>query len=296
MRVLIIGANGQLGRALTQTFGKGYEVVQAVHRQPAAGQIVLDLGEDLSVRSGLEQSKPDVILVAGAYCHVDLCETQREVCRRVNVDGPRAIAQFARETGARAVLYSTDQVFDGERALYREEDPVRPLNEYARSKAESEEVLRAILPDGHLILRTAWLYGPDVARKNFILRLIKRLSQGEDVAVPHDQWGTPTYSEDLARATRYLVERGVTGTYHAVGPDFIDRVSLARKVCARFGLDERWLIPMATSDLGQAAPRPLRVRLDCQKLRGTGAPPFRGFDAGLEALQAWLESSGACTR
>jgi dTDP-4-dehydrorhamnose reductase len=296
MRVLIIGANGQLGRALTQTFSKGYEVVQAVHRQPAAGQIVLELEDPVGVLTALNHTKPEVILLAGAFCHVDLCETEWDTCRRVNVEGPQAVAWYVRNEGGCVVYYSTDQVFDGMKDAYSEADPVAPLNRYAKSKAKGEAVVRAIIPDRCLILRTAWLYGPDVARKNFILRLIKRLSQGEDVAVPHDQWGTPTYSEDLARATRYLVERGDTGTYHAVGPDFIDRVSLARKVCARFGLDERWLIPMATSDLGQAAPRPLRVRLDCQKLRGTGAPPFRSFDAGLEALQAWLESSGACTR
>lgn len=185
------------------------------------------------------------------------------------------------------MFYSTDQVFDGARDAHRETNATAPLNMYARGKAEGEAALRELLPDRHLILRTAWFYGPGAARKNFALRLVARLGVGEVVTVVADQWGTPTYTEDLAGATRWLVKRGASGTFHATRPDRIDRLSLARKICGRFGLDARLLVPKATRELGQAAPRPLRVFLDCRKIREAGFGDFRGVGEGLAALHRW---------
>lgn len=189
--------------------------------------------------------------------------------------------------GGLVVFYSTDQVFDGARDAHRETDATAPLNMYARSKAEGEAALRELLPDRHLILRTAWLYGPDAARKNFALRLVARLGAGKAVTVAADQWGTPTYTDDLAGVTRWLVERGASGTFHATGPDRIDRLSLARKIYGQFGLDTGLLVPKATRELGQAAPRPLRIFLDCRKIHEAGFGDFRGVDAGLAVLHRW---------
>jgi dTDP-4-dehydrorhamnose reductase len=114
--------------------------------------------------------------------------------------------------------------------------------------------------------------------------------------VPSDQWGSPTFTGDLAQAVLFLLEHGATGTFHATGPELTDRVSLARRVCARFGLNPDLVHPRPTGALGQIARRSLRVELDCAKLRSTGAPAFRGIDAGLDALAAWsLQPEGhAC--
>ena len=188
------------------------------------------------------------------------------------------------------MLFSTDHVFDGTQESYKEADSVRPLNAYARTKAESEEIVREVLPGRHLVIRTAWLYGPDTARRNFILRLVDRAMAGERIQVPTDQSGSPTYTEDVARATRFLLEHGHAGTFHATGPELMDRVSLARQVCAHFGLDEGAIVPVPTSALGQAAPRPLCVRLDCQKIETAGVSRFRGVAAGLAVLRAWHEA------
>lgn len=287
MRVLLIGSSGQLGHSLSAAFSPKHHVIEAVRCNPTAGQVTIDLNDRPATLAALLDAKPDAVLIAGAFCHVDLCETEQEACRRVNVRGPQTVAEYARDHECQVVLYSTDQVFDGTRESYGETDVIAPLNVYAQTKAESEAMLREVLPDRRLVLRTAWLYGPDAARRNFVLRLIGRVAAGEDVQIPADQWGTPTYTDDLARATLFLVERGHSGTFHATGPERIDRFSLARKVCSRFGLDARRLIPKSTRELGQAAPRPLRVFLDCRKIRAVGTEPFRGVDAGLEALYAW---------
>jgi dTDP-4-dehydrorhamnose reductase len=200
------------------------------------------------------------------------------------------VAAWANAHGAFVVFYSTDSVFDGSRERYAESDAVRPLNWYSESKLRGEELVRSILPEHHLILRTAWLYGPNESRRNFILRFIDEVRQGRTVPVPDDQWGTPTYTADLAAATRWLLKQGITGTYHAAGPEFLSRVELARCVCRHFDLDPGAVIPTPTSRLVQAAPRPLRTRLDCGKLRSAGAAPFRGVDEGLAALRRWHDT------
>lgn len=290
MRTLLIGSGGQLGRALATLFRRTHEVTQAVRRNPERDQLLLDLADPDSVRAAFRLARPELILIAGAFCNVDLCETEQDACRRVNVIGPKLLGELAREHGSLVVYYSTDHVFDGTAQSNREADPIRPLNLYARSKAEGEAALRDVLPDRHLILRTSWVYGPDRQRRNFALRLVDRLGRGEAVVVPADQWGSPTYTEDLACVTLFLVERGLTGTFHAVGPDFLDRPTLAGRICERFGLDAGKVLPKPTRELGQAAPRPLRVRLDCEKLQASGAPAFRDLEAGLRGLHGWARA------
>jgi dTDP-4-dehydrorhamnose reductase len=202
-----------------------------------------------------------------------------------------AVAEAARQHGSRVVFFSTDHVFDGARSSYGEDDPIVPLNAYARSKVDAERAIRELLPDGHVIIRTGWVYGPDRQRRNFVLHLIDRLRSGTSVRVPSDQWGSPTCTVDLAAATAHLLERGATGTFHATGPELTDRASLARRVCERFALDPALVVAQPTSALGQAAQRSLRVLLDCSKLRATGAPPFRNIAAGLELIAAWSTST-----
>ena len=295
-RALVLGASGQLGRALSAALRQSFEVIEAVRGEPQAGQLRIDLEDLAGIREALRSARPAWIVIAGAYCNVDGAEAERGRCLRVNVEGPRAAAAVARELGAGVVYYSTDQVFDGTRESYGETDRVNPLNVYAQSKAQGEAAIRSGAPERHLILRTAWLYGPDPARRNFALRLVDQLSAGHPVRVPANQWGSPTYTEDLAEVTRMLLTRNQRGTVHAVGPEFLDRMVLARCICRCFGLNDARLIPTPTAELGQAARRSVRVRLRCERLAATGAPAFRRVDAGLHALVRWSEMSATAGR
>lgn len=285
---LVIGANGQLGRALSSEFRGIQEIIEAVHRRPLTGQQMADLTDTDGLIALLNRLRPGWILIAGAFCNVDLCETEVQVCRRVNTEGPRVVAGWARDHGGTVAYYSTDHVFDGSIPACLESDPVHPLNVYASSKAEGETAVRSALPDAHLILRTSGLYGPDAARKNFIIRLVDQLRTGKKVPIPSDQWGSPTTTADLAAATRFLLEKNLLGTYHATGPDFLPRPELARRVCACFNLDERLLAPVPTVELRQPAKRPLRVQLNTGKLKSAGALPFRSVEEGLISLKKTL--------
>jgi dTDP-4-dehydrorhamnose reductase len=283
MRVLLIGGSGQLGTALERAF-RSMDLVTTAHRHAARRHVSLDLADPSAIEGVLQHTRPDLVLVAGAMCHVDRCEQEPDLCSRINVGGPIAVAEFVRRSDARVVFFSTDHVFDGTEPTYREDDPVHPLNTYATSKAEAERSIREILPSRHLIVRTGWVYGPDPCRRNFVLRLVDRVRAGETVEVPDDQWGNPTHTEDLAAAVRFLVDRGETGTMHATGPDAIDRASFARRICDAFGLDRARVLARPTGVLAQPAPRALRVQLDCSRLRSTGAPAFRTIGDGLSDL------------
>ncbi len=287
-RCLVIGASGQLGAALCAVIrAAGRDAIEGVHRFPRATQVRVDLSEPGEAVSTIRSLAPEWIIIAGAFCGVDRAESEREMCGRVNVKGPQAIAEYANVHGAFVVYYSTDHVFDGAQPSYGENDPVHPLNVYARSKAEGEAAIRALAPQRHLIVRTASVYGADPQRRNFVLQLVDQLRHGERVPVPDDQWGSPTSAGDLAEATRWLMDRDAVGTFHATGPEFMDRVSFARRICTHFELDASRVIPTPTSRLRQAARRPLCVRLDCRKLLDAGCPPFRSCEEGLRRLRSW---------
>ena len=286
-RVLLIGASGQLGCALERKFSAG-TLVSASNQHARPGDLVLDLGDFKATDAVLRSVRPDVILVAGAMCHLDRCVKEPELCNRINTLGPGRVAQYASENNARVVFFSTDHVFDGVKNSYIESDSVNPLNVYSRSKARAEELLQKVLPQSHLIIRTGWVYGPDTQRRNFILRLIDQLSEGKTVSVPSDQWGSPTYTDDLAETTHYLLSHNAVGIFHATGPDLCDRASLAGKVCDEFSLDRNLVIARATNEMPQIAERSLRVLLDCGKLREFGAPKFRHISEGIQALRSSL--------
>lgn len=282
---LLIGASGQIGRALAGRFADR-NLVSGSNQHARPGNLRVDLSDAAGTRSILQTVRPDLILVVGAMCNVDLCETEQAACEQTNTRGPAIVAEYARDRGATVVFFSTDHVFDGTKPSYVETDAVNPLNVYSRSKALAEDALRELVPDRHLIVRTGWVYGPDWQRRNFVLRLIDRVRAGVSVPVPSDQWGCPTYTEDLAAATRFLVDRGEAGTFHATGPDLFNRAALAEVICQHFGLDTGCLVPAPSAELHQAARRPLRVLLDCRKLHALGAPAFRNVTDGLRSLSA----------
>ena len=292
-RCLVIGASGQLGRALRLAFKESTSVLEAYRTPTKPDQVRIDLSDPTGTREKLEELKPHWILIAGAFCNVDLCETQREICWKVNVEGPAAVCEYASRRGARVVYYSTDQVFDGEKS-FTETDAVQPVNVYASSKVGGERIIRESLPNHHLILRTTCLYGPDDARKNFVLRLVDRLAQGKETPVPNDQWAAPTYTEDLAALTRFLLERGERGLFHATGSEFMSRPEWALRICEAFGLNPSLIVPPPTPQLGQPARRPMGVRLDCQKLNRLDGPGFRKLDDGLKALLRWTDAESSC--
>ncbi|MCK6556443.1 NAD(P)-dependent oxidoreductase [Candidatus Binatia bacterium] len=289
MRTLIIGASGFIGGVLHETFGPGTAGTYFNH--PVDGLLPLDIRDAAAVGRLVAEVRPALVVHPAAQPHVDWCEEHTEESYAVNVAGTRNVAAAARAAGARYVFFSTDYVFNGHDGPYREDSTPDPINVYGRHKLAAEQAIAATLDD-HLIVRVCGVYGFERAAKNFVMALLGRSRRGETMYVPLDQWGTPTYVEDLAAAVRELATAEHRGVWNVVGAEFLDRVSFARLVCAVFDLDPGFLQPRTTAELGQKAPRPLRGGLVIDKARAVLKSPLRGPREGLEQLKIQLHTAG----
>jgi dTDP-4-dehydrorhamnose reductase len=296
MTALIIGASGQVGGLLLVRWrARQGMAVGTAFRNGRPGQRCLDVRDARAVAGLVSEVRPEVVFLPGALTHVDYAEGHAEECRAVNVTGTAHMARAVRGTGAVLVFFSTEHVFPDGPDAYPEKAPCAPRSVYAQSKAEAEGVLRELLPDRHLILRTSWVYGPEAQGKNFVYRAVATLRRGENLVVPADQYGQPTYSPDLADAAIELLAAGRRGTFHVVGPEHLTRQAFAERIATVFGLDAGLIRGVSTASLSQAAPRPLYIRLCRDKLQeALGRDPIRGPDAALAALRD--DSAGPLAR
>ncbi len=282
MTSLVIGASGQVG-ALLYAAGIQQELCVGTycsHFRPGLCQ--LDLRDHAAVRDLVVELRPEVCYVPGALTFVDYAESHPNECREINVLGIENLAHAVRRTRGVLVFFSTEHVFGDSPHPRREDEPVEPLSVYARSKAQAEEVIRDLLPDRHLILRTSWVFGPDAQRKNFFWRVCQTLGNGEKQVVPADQFGQPTYGPDLANTARTLVARSATGTFHAVGPQSLSRHGWALAIAKTLRLPQHLIVGTTTNGPQPAAPRPLRVQLDRRKLLNfLGTDPIRSPEEGV---------------
>jgi dTDP-4-dehydrorhamnose reductase len=295
-RILIIGASGQVGASLYGLAEENEVCVGTYCNHQQTGLAALDLRDGLAVREIILDLRPDVCYLPGALTFVDYAESHPDECRRTNVEGVSHVAKALAEIGGLLVFFSTEHVFPESHRPWKEDDPMAPESVYAQSKAEAEQLVRDILPDRHLILRTSWVFGPDPQEKNFVFRVRRSLEKGKPLIVPSDQHGQPTFAPDLARTARQLVSLGTRGTYHVVGPQYLPRFSWACLIAKtlRLPIDLIQGMPTPTNKSSewatpQPAPRPLHIRLDRSKLLSLLAyDPLRPPEDGVsEMMSEW---------
>jgi len=203
-RILIVGGTGQLGLELQHSFA-GTNPMVAVDRE------VVDLRVPDQIRSIVRSVKPDIILNSAAYTAVDRAESEPEIAAAINTRAPRILAEEALQAGALLVHYSTDYVFDGSKEEpWTETDAPNPLNAYGAGKLGGEEAIRQA-GGRYLIFRTSWVYGPH--GKNFLLTMLRLGRERDELSVVDDQFGAPTTSMELARATRTIVDGVLAGEF-----------------------------------------------------------------------------------
>jgi dTDP-4-dehydrorhamnose reductase len=289
MSVLIVGASGFVGGELKKVFGA--EAVGTYCRTPTPGLLHLDITNQRQILDLVERLRPRLIIHPAAQPNVDRCETEVEESYQVNVAGTRNVAAAARRVGARYVYFSTDYVFDGTAGPYLPDAEPGPLSVYARHKLEAEQAVRGTLDD-YLIARVCGVYGYHPGGKNFIMGLIARGLRQEPMKVPADQWGTPTFVENLAAAVRELALSGYVGVVHPVGPDYVSRIDFARLAAEILELRPDFLCPVMTADLDQPARRPLRGGVDNRSTQALLRTRLVGVREGLEVVkQRWRVSS-----
>jgi dTDP-4-dehydrorhamnose reductase len=292
LRVLVIGASGQVGGALAARLAqRGHEVTGTHHGQPQPGTHRLDLTDAVATERCISDTAPEWILCPAALTAVDYCESHPEEAMAVNRDAPGIAAAAAAGRGAGFVYFSTEYVFDGTAGPYAEDDPVHPESVYALSKLEGERRVVAENPRA-IVIRTTVVYGPERQGKNFVYQVLRRARNGEPIRVPNDQRSSPTYNVDLAAATVELIERDFRGVLHVAGPDVLDRHAFALEVCRVFGLDAGLVAGITTESLRQPARRPLRAGLTIDRARALLRTPLRGPRQALEDMRRALDSAG----
>jgi dTDP-4-dehydrorhamnose reductase len=286
-RTLVIGGAGLVGGHVRQALA-GREVIVTYHNEPVTGGIPLDITDAPAVRRVIETARPSAVVLAAADPYVEGCERDPAGTRRVNVDAARIVRDATADVGAAFVIFSSEYVFDGSKGAYVEDDPIAPLNEYGRQKVALEALARAV--PRHLVLRVSGVFGREAGRKNFVWQLVDRLRAGRTFDVASNQLITPTDAASLASGVVDLVARGAWGTYHAGGPEILDRVEFANLVAHAFALPAARIVPRPTAELGLLAARPERAGLADAKLRSTlGHGLARPADA-LRALAQAEES------
>jgi dTDP-4-dehydrorhamnose reductase len=264
MKIVIAGAAGQVGRALLSCIPQGASVRGLTHAD-------LDIGDASSVMERARAERPDVIICAGAYTAVDRAESEPELAARVNIEGPRNLAQAAHAIGARLLHISTDFVFDGSASTaYRPDSPTNPLSVYGKTKLAGEQAVQSILPDRSTIVRTAWVYA---AQGNNFMRTMLRLMQAKGhVRVVADQVGTPTAAISLARVIWALADRAdLSGVYHwtdaGVAGWYDFAVAIAEEAAALGLLPATVRVdPITTAEYPTPARRPVFSVLDSRAL------------------------------
>ncbi|MGI9624538.1 MAG: dTDP-4-dehydrorhamnose reductase [Acidimicrobiales bacterium] len=289
-RILITGANGQLGRELVRAPWASNVELTALDRSR------LDVTNTWGVKSQVESSEPDVIVNAAAYTAVDQAESEPELATAVNVAGVANLADAATAAGALLIHISSDYVFDGTKdGWYIESDPVAPLGVYGRTKAEGED--RARLAPRHLILRTAWVYG--ALGPNFVATMRRLGSTHEELRVVNDQIGCPTAAADIASAICRLSAEGgknaPIGTFHLASPESATWYEFAETILAdriESGLE---LEPILTSQYPTAAKRPANSRLDSSAIEEVSGIRLPSWHDSVPAVVAELDDRSHAT-
>jgi dTDP-4-dehydrorhamnose reductase len=266
-KVLVFGAGGQIGRALTSR-----RSISALGFDHAA----IDICDPAAVARALCECAPEAVVNAAAFTAVDRAETEPREAMRVNRDGAANLARHSASAGVPLIHISTDYVFDGSKQKpYRENDPIAPLSTYGLSKAESEDAVRRACPR-HIILRTSWVYSP--YGTNFVRTMLRLAAERSAIQIVDDQTSRPTAAADIADAIAAIVaatrQPNFTGwgTYHYCGRDIVTWFGFAHiifELAGRYGQRRPQLVPISTAAYPTAARRPAYSVLATDKIEDT---------------------------
>ena len=266
MKILITGVNGLVGNSLYKLLEESDHIVYSSSRNiEGLAKYKVDITNKNEVDSFFESEKPDLVINSAAMADVDLCEEERELCWKVNVEGVQNLVDMCNRYGSHLTHISTDYIFDGnkESGIYLENDNPNPQGYYAESKLEGE---RIILDSNisHSILRTILVYGLH-NKPNIVTFLKSYLEEGKSVNLVSDQVRMPTFVDDLSRACISASEKKARGVFHICGPEQMSYLDIGNRIAEYFSFDKSLINHVQTKDLNQKAKRPFRTGFDLQK-------------------------------
>lgn len=280
MKVLVTGATGQLG----------YDVLKELQRRGIECKGVssqdMNLTDDAVVEDVITQYHPDAIIHCGAYTAVDKAEDESNLCMKVNVEGTLAIAQAANKIGAKLIYISTDYVFGGQGNFpFATDDEKDPLNIYGASKLLGEQVVQLTCKK-YFIVRISWVFGKN--GNNFIKTMLRLGKERKELSVVSDQWGSPTYTADLAPLLCNMIETEKYGVYHATNEGVTTWAFFAVEIFKEAGIPCN-VHCISTEEYPMKALRPKNSRLSKKSLDAAG---FKRLPMWKNALKRYLVEIG----
>jgi len=269
-KVLITGAEGQLGRILQLRLRESFNIIPTA-KSPTKMAIKnrnvrqMDITNFNSVEACISAENPDVIINCAAMTNVDACERDHSAARKVNVEGVQNIVKAVNKR-TKIIQLSTDYVFEGKDGPYAESDPTHPISYYGRSKLEGENILRGSLSP-HCILRGSVLYGDPVNDKpNFFAWVYDSLSKNNTINVVTDQTSNPAWLPALSDAIMKVILLNAEGVYHFGSDDHLSRYDFAVLIANVFGFDTTLINPVTSDSMPFIAPRPIHSGLAIKKI------------------------------
>jgi len=261
MKILILGSTGSLGTECKKVLGQDNEII-------APDKTEMDIISWDGVIENLQKYAPDVILNCAGFTNVDACEIETFAVRKINVEGPRNLAQCAARFQCKLYHISSDYIFDGRKIVpqpYFEDDALNPISAYGKSKMESETAVRENSPN-YAIIRTSWLYG--MKSKNFVKAIVnKGIQKKRDVLkVVDDQFGSPTWTFRLALQIKKLIDYDGKGTFHATAEGYCSRFECAKYIFDKLGIKTR-IEPCSIKDFPSIAERPVNCLLENRRMK-----------------------------
>ncbi len=279
-KILVTGANGQLGRAICELY-TGNPEVEIIKTDVAE----LDITDVAATVAMIEEVKPYAIINCAAHTNVNACETDVDNAYKINAIGPRNLSIAAAKTGAKMVHVSTDYVFEGNGTVpYTEFDDTNPLGMYGKTKLEGEKFVQQFT-DKFFIIRTAWLYGDG---KNFVKTMLKLSETNDEVKVVGDQIGSPTSTKVLADIINELIFTENYGIFHGTCEGFCSWADFTEEIFRLAGKKTK-VKHITTEEFPTPAKRPAYSVLDNYMLKlttGYTAPDWK------EAIKEYIEAGG----
>ncbi len=270
MKILVTGGSGLVGKAIKQA---NTTVVTFGHTD-------MDIAKKDDVFRILNSIKPDCIVHCAALTDVDYCETHKEEAWKVNAEGTKNISQACEDIGAKLIYLSTDFVFDGKKGMYMEEDKPNPISIYAQAKLAGEDFTKNV--DQHVIIRSSVVYGS--SSKKFVWWVLNELSNNRKIKVVEDEYNSPTYVTDLARAILTITKADFAGIIHCAGSERISRYDFALKIAEIYGKDKNLIEKVNSEELKRTAKRPKDCSLNISKAVKMGIK-MSDVNTGLELMK-----------
>ncbi|MCS7027611.1 MAG: dTDP-4-dehydrorhamnose reductase [Bacteroidia bacterium] len=265
-KVLVTGTNGLLGQSLVYYLTKdAYFKVYGLSK--GKNRIEYDIDHftyynvditDLQkLKSRILKIQPDIIIHTAAMTQVDQCEQNKAQCYKLNVEATKNLLQLAEQIKSHFIFLSTDFVFDGKNGPYQEKDTPNPLSYYGNTKLIAEQMVQASLIPW-TIVRTVLVYGYHLGmrRNNILSWVVQNLKNEQTIHVVNDQYRTPTFVDDLARAIIHLAHQQKTGIYHISGAEMCSVYEFAQMIADVWGLHKSYIQPISSKKLNQPAQRP----------------------------------------